>query len=52
MSLEVAKQAVDFLLNASGPRVQCEIDFFGGEPLMNFDVVKKQLSMEKKDRKS
>ncbi|NLY10919.1 MAG: thioether cross-link-forming SCIFF peptide maturase [Firmicutes bacterium] len=47
MSLEVAKQAVDFLLNASGPRVQCEIDFFGGEPLMNFDVVKETVKYGK-----
>lgn len=40
MSLEVAKQAVDFLIKQSGTRKQIEIDFFGGEPLMNFQVVK------------
>ncbi|WP_366923575.1 thioether cross-link-forming SCIFF peptide maturase [Metallumcola ferriviriculae] len=39
MTADTAKQAVDFLLAASGPRQFCEIDFFGGEPLMNFSVV-------------
>ncbi len=40
MSLEVGKKAIDFLIKASGKRKNLEIDFFGGEPLMNFDVVK------------
>ena len=40
MSLEVAKQAVDLLIQGSGHRKQLEIDFFGGEPLLNWDVVK------------
>lgn len=40
MSLDVAKSAVDYLIEASGQRRQIEIDFFGGEPLMNWDVVK------------
>ncbi|MBO8168615.1 MAG: thioether cross-link-forming SCIFF peptide maturase [Thermoanaerobacteraceae bacterium] len=40
MDLATAKQAVDFLLDASGPRQFCEIDFFGGEPLLNFSVVR------------
>ncbi|MDR2090104.1 MAG: thioether cross-link-forming SCIFF peptide maturase [Clostridiales bacterium] len=40
MSLPTAKAAVDFLVKASGPRRNLEIDFFGGEPLMNFGVVK------------
>ena len=40
MSLEVAKQALDFLIANSGSRRNLEVDFFGGEPLMNFDVVK------------
>ena len=40
MSFEVAKQAIDFLIENSGTRKNLEIDFFGGEPLMNFDVVK------------
>lgn len=41
MSYEVGKQALDFLIENSGNRVNLEVDFFGGEPLMNFDVVKK-----------
>lgn len=40
MSLEVGKKAIDFLVENSGNRRNLEIDFFGGEPLMNFDVVK------------
>ncbi len=41
MSFEVGKQALDFLIASSGKRHNLEVDFFGGEPLMNFDVVKK-----------
>lgn len=41
MSFEVGKQALDFLIAQSGSRVNLEVDFFGGEPLMNFDVVKR-----------
>ena len=40
MSLETAKTAIDFLLTNSGARKKLEVDFFGGEPLMNFEVVK------------
>jgi len=40
MSFEVGKQALDFLMDHSGKRRNLEVDFFGGEPLMNFDVVK------------
>ena len=40
MSLEVGKKAIDFLIENSGNRRNLEVDFFGGEPLMNFDVVK------------
>ena len=40
MSLETAKAAIDFLIENSGNRKILETDFFGGEPLMNFDVVK------------
>ena len=40
MSYEVGKQALDFLIANSGTRRNLEVDFFGGEPLMNFDVVK------------
>jgi uncharacterized protein len=41
MSFEVGKQALDFLMAHSGSRKNLEVDFFGGEPLMNWDVVKK-----------
>lgn len=40
MSFEVGKRALDFLMEHSGNRRNLEVDFFGGEPLMNFDVVK------------
>lgn len=40
MSAEVGKKALDFLIENSGNRVNLEVDFFGGEPLMNMDVVK------------
>ena len=40
MSFEVGKQAFDFLIKNSGTRRNLEVDFFGGEPLMNWDVVK------------
>ncbi len=40
MSYEVGKRALDFLIANSGTRHNLEVDFFGGEPLMNFQVVK------------
>ncbi|MDE6004564.1 MAG: thioether cross-link-forming SCIFF peptide maturase [Oscillospiraceae bacterium] len=40
MPVEIGKKAIDFLLEKSENREQLELDFFGGEPLMNFDVVK------------
>lgn len=40
MSFETGKHAIDFLLENSGDRPNLELDFFGGEPLMNFKVVK------------
>lgn len=40
MSLEVGKKALDFLIANSGKRRNLEVDFFGGEPLMNWEVVK------------
>ena len=40
MSFETGKHAIDFLLENSGDRPNLELDFFGGEPLMNFGVVK------------
>ncbi len=41
MSFEVGKQALDFLVANSGTRRNLEVDFFGGEPLMNWDVCKR-----------
>lgn len=41
MSYEVGKRALDFLIENSGKRRNLEVDFFGGEPLLNFGVVKK-----------
>ena len=40
MSYEVGKKALDFLVAYSGNRINLEVDFFGGEPLMNYQVVK------------
>lgn len=40
MSFDVGKRALDFLVENSGTRRNLEVDFFGGEPLMNWDVVK------------
>ncbi len=55
MSYEVGKQALDFLIAHSGTRRNLEVDFFGGEPLMNFDVVKRLVayarSIEKEHNK-
>lgn len=44
MSYEVGKAALDFLIENSGSRVNLEVDFFGGEPLLNFEVVKQLVS--------
>ena len=56
MSFEVGKRAFDFLIENSGNRRNLEVDFFGGEPLMNFDVVKKLVeyarSIEKQHNKN
>ena len=52
MSAEVGRAALDFLVANSGNRHNLEVDFFGGEPTMNFDVVKEVVaygrSLEKK----
>ena len=40
MSLETGKQAIAFLMDCSGPRRNLDVDFFGGEPLLNWRVVK------------
>ena len=56
MSFEVGKQALDFLIANSGSRRNLEVDFFGGEPLMNFEVVKQLVayarSIEKEHNKN
>lgn len=40
MSADTGKKALDFLMHRSGQRKHLEVDFFGGEPLLNFDIVK------------
>ena len=56
MSFETGKRALDFLVENSGSRRNLEVDFFGGEALMNFDVVKKLVayarSIEKEKNKN
>ncbi len=56
MSFETGKRALDFLIENSGSRKNLEVDFFGGEPLMNWDVVKKLVmyarSIEKEHNKN
>lgn len=56
MSFETGKRALDFLVENSGSRRNLEVDFFGGEPLMNFDTVKKLVayarSIEKEKNKN
>ena len=56
MPFEVAKRAVDFLIERSAGRRNLEVDFFGGEPLMNFGVVKQTVvyarSLEAKHNKN
>ncbi len=49
MSFETAKAAIDFLLRESGNRKVLEVDFFGGEPLMNIDVVKRTVYYAKEE---
>lgn len=51
MSFEVGKKAIDYLIANSGNRRNLEIDFFGGEPLMNFDVVKELVAYGRKVEK-
>ena len=51
MSLEVGKQALDFLIANSGTRRNLEVDFFGGEPLMNWDVVKELVAYARTQEK-
>ncbi len=51
MSFEVGKQALDFLIANSGTRKNLEVDFFGGEPLMNFEVVKQLVAYAREQEK-
>jgi uncharacterized protein len=51
MPFEVGKAALDFLMEKSGPRRNLEVDFFGGEPLMNFDVVKRLVEYGRAEEK-
>ena len=51
MPLETAKAAIDFLLEKSAGRENLELDFFGGEPLMNFDVVKETVKYARSKEK-
>lgn len=52
MSFEVGKKALDFLIANSGNRVNLEVDFFGGEPLMNWDVVKQLVEYGRSQEKN
>lgn len=51
MSFDVARRAVDFLIAHSGPRQHCEMDFFGGEPLMNWHVVQQTVAYVRQQEK-
>lgn len=51
MSYEVGKQALDFLIQNSGTRHNLEVDFFGGEPLMNWEVVKQLVAYGREQEK-
>lgn len=51
MTFEVGKQAIDFLIKNSGTRHNLEVDFFGGEPLVNFEVVKQIVAYAREQEK-
>ena len=51
MSLEVGKRALDFLIENSKGRRNLEVDFFGGEPMMNFDMVKELVAYAREREK-
>lgn len=51
MSAEVGKKAIDFIIRESGSRRNLEVDLFGGEPLMNFEVVKEIVDYAKSREK-
>ena len=52
MDFEVAKAAIDFVISESGKRRNIEVDFFGGEPLMAFDVVKQTVEYAREQEKA
>jgi len=52
MSLEVAKRAIDFVIENSANRKNIEIDFFGGEPLLNLDTVKGTVNYAREKEKT
>ena len=51
MSLDVAKRSLDFLIENSGTRHNLEVDFFGGEPLMNWDMIKELVAYARQREK-
>lgn len=51
MSFDTGKRALDFLIENSGDRKNLEVDFFGGEPLLNWDVVKKLVAYAREQEK-
>ena len=51
MSLDVGKRALDFLIENSGNRKNLEVDFFGGEPLMNWEIVKSLVAYAREQEK-
>ena len=51
MSFDVGRRSIDFVIKNSGPRHNIEIDLFGGEPLMNFEVVKQIVDYARKQEK-
>lgn len=52
MTAEIGKKAMDFLIESSGNRRNLEVDFFGGEPLMNWDVVKEVVAYAREKEKT
>lgn len=52
MDFDVARKAIDFVIQKSGTRKNIEIDFFGGEPLMSFDTVKKTVQYAREKEKT
>lgn len=43
-SLDIAKKCIEFLIKNSGPRNNIDVDFFGGEPILNINIIKKTVS--------